>query len=113
MKNLDQENKAHPFLFSCRFLLAIMAFLGYCLQYMLKINLGIAIVCMVNHTALQMETPNTNLFHNASIASISNNTLGNTDSLKCVAQIKHQSSQVQLSNSINHFKTIAIAFTCS
>lgn len=29
-----------------------MAFFGYCLQYMLKINLGIAIVCMVNHTAL-------------------------------------------------------------
>jgi len=29
-----------------------MAFLGYCLQYMLKINLGIAIVCMVNNTAI-------------------------------------------------------------
>jgi hypothetical protein len=35
-----------------RFLLAIMAFFGYCIQYMLKINLGIAIVCMVNFTAL-------------------------------------------------------------
>jgi hypothetical protein len=31
-----------------------MAFFGYCLQYMLKINLGIAIVCMVNNTALTM-----------------------------------------------------------
>ena len=29
-----------------------MATLGYCLQYMLKINLGMAIVCMVNNTAL-------------------------------------------------------------
>lgn len=37
---------------SVRFLVTVMAFFGYCLQYMLKINLGIAIVCMVNHTAL-------------------------------------------------------------
>ena len=33
-----------------------MAFLGYCLQYMLKINLGIAIVCMVNNTAIASQT---------------------------------------------------------
>jgi len=66
-----------------------MAFLGYCLQYMLKINLGIAIVCMVNHTALQAGTSNS-IFHNASIVSISNT----TDSPKCVSQIKHQNSQV-------------------
>lgn len=43
-----------PFFFSVRFLVTIMAFFGYCLQYMLKINLGIAIVCMVNHTALSV-----------------------------------------------------------
>ena len=29
-----------------------MAFFGYCLQYMLKINLGLAIVCMINNTAV-------------------------------------------------------------
>lgn len=41
-----------PFFCSVRFIVTIMAFFGYCLQYMLKINLGIAIVCMVNHTAI-------------------------------------------------------------
>lgn len=38
-----------------------MAFLGYSLQYMLKINLGIAIVCMVNNTALHNSEPSQNL----------------------------------------------------
>jgi hypothetical protein len=67
-----------------------MAFLGYCLQYMLKINLGIAIVCMVNHTALQSETSNIQ-FHNETIVPFSNNTI---ESSKCVAQITHRNSQV-------------------
>ena len=47
---------APKFMFSSRFLLTIMATLGYCLQYMLKINLGIAIVCMVNNTAIKSFT---------------------------------------------------------
>ena len=31
-----------------------MAFFGYCVQYMLKINMGIGIVCMINNTAVQL-----------------------------------------------------------
>lgn len=49
-----------PFFCSMRFVVTIMAFFGYCLQYMLKINLGIAIVCMVNYTALEEMKPVSN-----------------------------------------------------
>lgn len=49
---MAESNTIPPFFCSVRFIVTIMAFFGYCLQYMLKINLGIAIVCMVNHTAL-------------------------------------------------------------
>lgn len=50
---MSESNVATPpFFCSVRFIVTIMAFFGYCLQYMLKINLGIAIVCMVNHTAV-------------------------------------------------------------
>ena len=34
------NKKIPPFLISVRSLLTIMAFLGYCIQYMLKINMG-------------------------------------------------------------------------
>lgn len=37
---------------SIRLLMSILIFFGYCFQYMLKINMSIAIVCMVNNTAL-------------------------------------------------------------
>ena len=37
---MSETNKIPPFLLSVRCLLTIMAFLGYCLQYMLKINMG-------------------------------------------------------------------------
>ena len=49
---MNKYIKAPPFLMSVRFLVTIMAFFGYCFEYMLKINLGIAIVCMINNTAL-------------------------------------------------------------
>lgn len=52
MSEEASATEAPPFFGSVRFLVTIMAFFGYCLQYMLKINLGIAIVCMVNNTAL-------------------------------------------------------------
>ncbi|CAF0884868.1 unnamed protein product [Brachionus calyciflorus] len=48
-----EVDKTPSFLFSTRFVVTVMAFFGYCLQYMLKINMGIAIVCMVNNTALR------------------------------------------------------------
>lgn len=38
------------FIISIRFLLAILAFVAYAAQYTQKINMSVAIVCMVNHT---------------------------------------------------------------
>ncbi|RNA04067.1 inorganic phosphate cotransporter isoform X3 [Brachionus plicatilis] len=47
------ESTKIPRLFpSVRLLMSLLIFLGYCFQYMLKINMSIAIVCMVNNTAL-------------------------------------------------------------
>ena len=37
---------------SIRFLLAILGFFGYALQYAQKTNMSVAIVCMVNNTAV-------------------------------------------------------------
>ena len=36
----ETKKKIPPFLISVRCLLTMMAFIGYCLQYMLKINMG-------------------------------------------------------------------------
>lgn len=44
-----------PILGSTRFCLAIIAFLGMMNLYALRINMSLAIVCMVNHTAVQAE----------------------------------------------------------
>ena len=46
------EPSPPSFLISTRFLTSAILFFGYCFQYMLKINMSIAIVCMVNNTAL-------------------------------------------------------------
>ena len=42
------------FLCSVRFLSTILIFFGYALNYMMKIDMGIAIVCMTNHTAVRL-----------------------------------------------------------
>ena len=39
---------------SVRFLLAIMCFLATLIQYTQRINMSVAIVCMVNHTAVDL-----------------------------------------------------------
>ena len=39
---------------SVRFLIAIIAFFGYCIQYMQKVSMSIGILAMVNHTALRV-----------------------------------------------------------
>jgi hypothetical protein len=44
---------APSFLISIRFLLAIIAFSAYAIQYTQKINMSVAIVCMINNTALE------------------------------------------------------------
>jgi hypothetical protein len=38
---------------SIRFLLAIIAFSAYAIQYTQKINMSVAIVCMINNTAIE------------------------------------------------------------
>ena len=38
-----------------RFLIAIIAFLGYGVQYIQRINMSVAIVCMVNNTEIKRQ----------------------------------------------------------
>ena len=49
--------EAPSFLLSIRFLLALIAFLAYATQYTQKINMSVAIVCMINNTALEAHNP--------------------------------------------------------
>ncbi len=44
-----------PFLLSTRFLCVCLLFFGYSFNFMQKIDMGIAVVCMTNHTALQLQ----------------------------------------------------------
>jgi hypothetical protein len=46
-------DKPPSFLISVRFLVALIAFLGYAVQYIQRIDMSVAIVCMVNNTALK------------------------------------------------------------
>lgn len=74
-----------------------MAFLGYLLQYMLKINLGIAIVCMVNGTAINSHKSEdkyneTNFeFNNTNSSTITNMFSKTSDSSSCAVMTKHSS----------------------
>jgi hypothetical protein len=52
LKLNDDLFKETRLLLSIRFLLAILLFFGYAIQYTQKINMSVAIVCMVNNTAL-------------------------------------------------------------
>jgi hypothetical protein len=38
---------------SVRFMMALLAFFGYAVQYIQRIDMSVAIVCMVNNTALK------------------------------------------------------------
>ena len=44
--------KEPSFILSMRFLLAILVFFGYGIQYTQKTGMSVAIVCMVNNTAI-------------------------------------------------------------
>lgn len=50
--------KEPSFLLSIRFLLSMVIFFGYCFNYMQKVDMGIAIVCMINNTALKEQNLN-------------------------------------------------------
>ena len=54
--NKQTYTKVPSFVLSIRFMTAVLLFLGYCFQYMAKINLSIGIVCMVNNTALLLHS---------------------------------------------------------
>ena len=46
-----EEKESSGLFFSFRFFLAFLIFLGIAIQYTQKIDMGIGIICMVNHTA--------------------------------------------------------------
>ena len=48
--NDNNDDTIPPFLISVRCLLTIMAFFGYCLQYMLKINMGIVCIHLITRS---------------------------------------------------------------
>ena len=59
-----------PWLCSCRLTLGLVGFLGFLNLYALRINMSVAMVCMVNQTAVRAMTPgyqNLILEHNDSI----------------------------------------------
>lgn len=43
-----------------RFLIAIISFLGYAVQYIQRIDMSVAIVCMVNYTGLDLQKETAN-----------------------------------------------------
>jgi hypothetical protein len=53
-------------LLSVRFLLAVLAFLLTAIQYMQRINMSVAIVCMINNTRLE------EMHHQSKILSLNN-----------------------------------------
>lgn len=66
--NNNASCKPTSFIFSIRFMTAIILFMGYCLLLMLRINMSIAIVCMVNDTVTDSSYENTNV--NETLAAI-------------------------------------------
>lgn len=63
------DEKGPSFLLSVRFLTAIIAFLGYGVQYIQRVNMSTAIVCMLNHTAIREELISTSLDNDMSFDS--------------------------------------------
>lgn len=52
-----------PFWTSYRFLLAILGFLGFVNVYTIRVNMSVAVVCMVNHTAVMSTMPASTSFY--------------------------------------------------
>lgn len=86
--------KEVSFWISVRFLLAMVMFLGYTLVYMQRSNMSIAIVCMVNSTAvLELESQhniNSNLSKDTSNAASMNQDV-------CVSKVSENHSVYRLS----------------
>jgi len=57
MQDTDFDNRPAPFFFSCRFMLAVIGFFVFLHLYAQRIGMSVAIVCMLNQTALdELET---------------------------------------------------------
>ncbi len=78
------------FIFSVRFLIAIIAFLGYGVQYIQRVNMSTAIVCMVNHTALKEQFIITSLDKNVSLDLELENTPEITEASESICYFKEQ-----------------------
>lgn len=90
---MSTNNSTPRFFPSVRFIVTIMAFLGYSLQYMLKINLGIAIVCMVNNTAIHN---NIATVDNASDQfEINSTSIGQSSGVMCLFQEAEDSQKME------------------
>ena len=94
----------------CSFRLAwsVVAFFGYCILYMQRVNMGIAIVAMINNTALQEKIHSNSLYH--SIESAFNLSSEKYDLINTVeAHAKNQSSLTELYRVNNNTsKTVSV-----
>jgi len=67
-------------MFTCRWTLAFVGFLGFVNLYTLRVNLSVAMVCMVNSTAVQLQNTRTQpAGDNTSIVGLGAAQKGNTD----------------------------------
>jgi hypothetical protein len=82
----------YPIVPSVRFLLALIIFAGVAVQYMQKIDMGIAIVCMVNNTALKEQKNN---MENSSLLRSLNDD-NNSQNDTCMFKPVHGNSSVLL-----------------
>lgn len=68
-----------PFIISCRFMIAVLVFFAYTIQYMHKVDLSVGIVCMINNTWLS----STKTEHNSSYENSEN----------CLFELEKKSSE--------------------
>ncbi len=76
------------FILSVRFLIAIIAFLGYGVQYIQRVNMSTAIVCMLNHTTIKEQLISTSLDNDMSLASNLYNTSQTVDAPESTCYFK-------------------------
>jgi len=107
---IENNSKVPPsFLISVRFLCVILIFFGYCFNFMQKIDMSIAIVCMTNHTAIKMlqQTNKTSSFLMSNYTN-NNSYHQNNNDLSCPQIISSSSFHKYVS--INNFNFNKIKF---